>query len=431
MLKMRFLYYIKTSPLLLLLIMLSGLMLVINKIMMNSRHSSTVYSKYYRGRSDVFYPKVPRYKYVRNYKPVENGHLQQLNVPIIDVALSYDKFKDVIPRTAFYGTRFIDGSYQDVIVVLAEVKTSTLEQNLIVSCQWSSQYSSTVRVIPDPIKRWLQRNKKGYTHFFAMIYCFGLKPNPTISRDVKIIYETNGAYMSVNTEKSLHFLNNASHTKKENSILVCATVYGHPSRFEEWLRYQKTIGVDKVHLNVQVSFVAGMERYQFLSESITNGFVEVEVWKQYLENNEIFYYSQSLIYQDCVMRYQSSFEYAVMVDYDDFFIPVIPHKKDIHYYINRIFDKRTASIKLPWIELPCAVRNYTYLVDGNVTQTFNGRDVRLKRAESKSIHRLSAVDIVSIHRAYKIVPGYVNGQVKGVNLAYFAHIRPRKRLCVL
>lgn len=415
------------------LIMLSGLVLVINQIMMHTRHTSTVYSKYYLGGSSLLHPEVPRYKYTTNQKLVENGHLKRSKyVPISDVATSYDKFKDVIPRTAYYGSRYIDGSNQDIIVVLAEVNASILEQNLIISCQWNDQYSTSVKIIPDPIMGWIQHNKKGYTHFFAMIYCFGLNPNPIISSDVvKIIYKTNGAYMSVNTEKSLRLLNNASHTKIVDSVMVCATMYGHPVRFEEWLRYQKTVGVDKIHLSVQVSFITGIERYQFLRESLANDFVEVEVWKQYLKNNEIFYYSQSLIYQDCVMRYQSSFEYAMMVDYDDFFIPVVANKKDIHYYVNRVFDENTASIKLPWIELPCAVRNYTFLVDGNVTQTFSRGDIRIKRTENKCIHRLNAVDIISIHQAYKIMPGYVNGQVEGVNLAYFAHIRPRKRFCTV
>lgn len=415
---------------LVILIALSGLILVINQIWMHTRHTTTVYSKYYRGGSRLLLPTISQYKHNRNYIPSQS--VKRLKYfPISDVASSYDKFKEVIPRTAYFGSRYIDGSNQDVTVVLAEVNTSILAQNLIIACQWKHQFSTSIKIVPDPIMQWIQHNKKGYSHFFAMIYCFGLTPNPIISSDVKIIYKTNGGYESVNTEKSLRLLNNASHTKEVDSVVVCATMYGHPVRFEEWLRYQKTIGVDKVHLSVQVSFIAGIEWYPFLRESLANGFVVVEVWKQYLNFNEIFYYSQSLIYQDCVMRYQSSFEYAMIVDYDDFFIPVVPKRKDVHYYVNRIFDENTASVRLPWVELPCAVRNYTILFDGNVTQTFSRGDVRIKRTEKKCIHRLSAVDLISIHQAYKIMPGYVNSQVEGVNLAYFAHIRPRKWLCTV
>lgn len=415
------------------LIVFTGLILAVNQIVMHIRHTSTVYHKYYQDGSQYSFNLLQR-NTKKIHEHVSTGHVQLKFVPVSDVASSYHIFKDVIPRTAYYGSRYIAGSNQDVVVVLAEVNANILEQKLILSCLWNNQYSTTVKVVRDPIMKWVQNNKRGYTHFFAMIYCFGLKRNKISGHDViKIIYRTStdGVYMSVDTEKPLRSLNNASCIKKVNSVLVCATMYGHPVRFEEWLRYQKTIGVDSVHLSVQMSFVTDIEHYPFLTESLANGFVKLEVWKQYLKDSEIFYHSQSLIYQDCVMQYQSSFEFAVMIDYDDFFIPVVPNERDIHYYVNRAFDKNTASIKLPWIELPCAVRNHSFLVDGNITQTFSRHDVRIKRTENKSIHRLDAVDIISIHQAYKVVPGYVKVEVKGVDFAYFAHIRPRKRLCTV
>lgn len=415
------------------LIVLSGLILAINQVVMHIRHTSTVYNKYYH---DGLQYSVNSNLLQRNVKKVHEpvSAEPKLFVPVNDVASSYHIFKDVIPRTAYYGSRYIAGSDQDVVIVLAEVSGNILDQELIMSCLWNNQYSTTVKVIRDPIMRWVRNNKQGYTHFFAMIYCLGLKWSTISGNDVvKIIYraQVDGVYRSVDTEKPLRLLNNASCIKKVDSILVCATMYGHPVRFEDWLRYQKTIGVDRVHLSVQVSFVAGIERYPFLIESLANEFVKLEVWKQYLKENEIFYHSQSLVYQDCVMQYQCSFEYAAMIDYDDFFIPVIPSKRDIHYYVNRVFDKNTASVRFPWIELPCAVRNHSFLVDGNITQTFSKQDLRIKRIENKSIHRLSAVELISIHQAYKVMPGYVKVQVKGVDFAYFTHIRPRKRLCTV
>lgn len=423
---MRFLY----SPFL--VIALSGLILAINEVMRHIRHSPVVFH-YYKDRSHHRL-RNPKFFYHNFRKKIMDNEHESVDhfSPVIDVASNYDIFHDVIPRTAYYGGRYIGESNQDVVVVLAEVSATVLKENLIRSCLWNNQRSTGVKIIEDPIMRWVQVYKQGYTHFFAMVYCFGLRVNSVSTKDVvKIIYraQKGGGYRSVDTEHQLRFLNNASHTKQSNSVLVCTTMYGHPVRFEEWLRYQKTIGVDKVHVGVQLSFVTGMEQYPFLTESIANGFVEVEIWKQYLGVDEIFYYSQSLIYQDCVMRYQSSFEYAVMVDYDDFFVPVVSNKRDIHYYTSHFFEEHIASIRLPWIELPCTVRNYSFLVDGNVTQTYSEQDFRIKRKEHKSIHRLSAVEIVSIHQASKIIPGYVEIQVEGVHVAYFSHIRPRKEFC--
>lgn len=412
-----------------LFIALIGLVLIVNQILIHIRHNSTVYRKYYHDgpQNSLIYASVLQSPN-KTLESISTGQFSK-TVPIHNVGSNYDKFNDVIPRTAYYGVRYIAGSKQNVVIVLAEVSATILEQKLIVSCGWKNQYSTAVKVVTDPLMRWIQKNKRGYTHFFAIIYCFGL----TIIRNdvVKIIYKsgTDGPYRSVDTEKSVRLLNNASHIKKVNSVLACATMYGHPIRFEEWLRYQKTLGVDGIHLNVQLSFVVGIEKYPFLIESLQNEFVKIEVWKQYLKSSAIFYYSQSLIYQDCVMQYQASFEYIMMVDYDDFFIPAVPNQKNVHYYVNRFFNERTASVRLPWIELPCAVKNYTFLVDGNVTQTFSTQDTRIKRRESKSIHRLNAVDIVSIHQAFKVLPGYSKVQIEGVNLAYFAHIRPRTPLC--
>lgn len=359
------------------------------------------------------------YPYVPNYQPGhKSSHLTiGLNFGAITQVAHYDVHKDVIPRTAYYNGQFV--------TVLAEVNAKVLEQDLILSCQIKNHYSTHVQVVHDPIMKWVQNNKRGYTHFFAVIYCYGLGKNDNDT--VKILYSPENSdtvYRSIGTEKSFHILSDGS-LINSNSVIVCVTMYGHPVRFDEWLRYQKTIGVDKVHISAQMSFFVRMEDYPFLIESLANGFVRVEVWKRYLKENEIFYHSQSLVYQDCVLRYQSSFEYAMMADYDDFFIPLIPTESNIHYYLREMFvSKNIASVSLPWIEYHCEPSNYTFLADGNVTDTL--RQDFSRRLEHKSIHRLNAVSIVSIHSAYKIKPGY---EVRDVNLAYFAHVRPRKWLC--
>ena len=244
-----------------------------------------------------------------------------------------------------------------------------------------------------------------------------------------MVYRTGGnaTYRVVRTENSLHVLTEDS--PKKNSLVICATMYGHPTRFDEWLRYQKTIGVDMVHINVQVSFVVDMEQYPFLMESQSNGFVKLEVWKEYLGHTEIFYHSQSLIYQDCLLKYKHSFEYAMMIDYDEFFIPTLSGKNDIHHYLKLFFSsEKTASVAVPWIQYHCEPLNYTTLVDGNITSTLSGQSSE-KRREAKSIHRLEFVEIVSIHKAYKTLAGYSMYGLHGVHQGYIAHIRPNKRKC--
>lgn len=439
--KMRFNFRI----VILLVIVISGSMLFMNHVLMRLRHSSVVYQNYFRtisqhrfiNKKHSLQLTVPHSESKKKDRSIYvHSHLKTAEVlPVIHVASSYTNNKDVIPRTVYYDRRFVDGIVQDVITILAEVDAKILKHNLLASCQLNDEYSAGIKVIPDPIMKWIQTHKKGYTHFFTIIYCLGLQRNAVIKGDgkVKVIYKSgsSGKYRSVDAENSLHIKSGtSSHANKSNSLVVCATMYGHPTRFDEWLRYQKTIGVDMVHVSAQVSFFVSMELYPFLTESLKNGFVKIEVWKQYLKENEIFYHSQSLVYQDCVMRYRHSFEYAMMIDYDDFFIPLMD-KKDIHYYLKHFFaSSNTASIRLPWIQYHCKPLNYSYasLVDGNITQILSGQDLD-RRLESKSIHKLNAVEIVSIHSAYTTLPGYAIEKFSAVHLAYFAHIKPSRVKC--
>lgn len=420
-----------TKYLSLLLIVFSGLMILINHTFLNIRNNSILFDMYYKD------PPIHKDGYNLWHNSMQDsfiadaldGHMDSKSLPIFHVLFKYTRYKDLIPRRAYYSYQLIDGVYQTVIIVLAEVSANVIQQNLIESCQLNGQYSTSVKVIRDPIMRWIQTYKKGYTHFFTIIHCLGFHIGKNSHENtITIVYRTerNTTYRSVNTENTLHV---PSSPQKKNSLVVCSTMYGHPVRFDEWLRYHKTIGVDMIHVNAQVSFAVAMEQYPFLVECLANGFVKVEVWKRYLKKNEIFYHSQSLLYQDCLLRYRDSFEYAMMIDYDDFFIPVTPNKIDIDYYLKQFFnDDEIASIALPWIQYHCEPLNYSNLVDGNVTRVLSGQSLK-KRLEFKSIHKLKAVEVVSIHKAYRTAPGYRVETLYGIHLAYIAHIRPDKPKC--
>ena len=58
------------------------------------------------------------------------------------------------------------------------------------------------------------------------------------------------------------------------SIVTCmAVLYGTPPLLDEVIRYQKTIGVDHVHMIAEPSILAsGALDYQFVKESLANGF---------------------------------------------------------------------------------------------------------------------------------------------------------------
>lgn len=414
-----------------LILVFSVVMLIANIIFTRVRHETITYHKYFHRKPQRSFSNIDHHDTHISLSEESNEHSRRILSSTLYIASSYTIFNEVIPRTAYYESKLVDSVWQGILVVLAEVKHTIIEDNLIISCQVNNQFSTHLKVIPDPLMNWIKTRKKGYTHFFTLIYCYGFKKETAQGTDsVSIIYRTHleGSYRSVKTESSLKDNLHTIMGRVPGSVVVCATMYGHPARFDEWLRYQKTIGINMVHVSAQVSFMVSMEQYPFLAESLMNGFVKIQVWKEYLKEDQIFYHSQSLVYQDCLMQYKHKFEYVMMIDYDDFFIPVISKKTDIHYYIDKFFTASTGSVRLPWIQYHCKPMNYTSLVDGNVTSILSGQDLN-KRLESKSIHRSDAVEIVSIHRAYKTKPGHRIEKINGVNLTYFAHIRPSKRRC--
>ena len=227
-----------------------------------------------------------------------------------------------------------------------------------------------------------------------------------------------------------HFLvfnnmdNNPTPLRGNNSIVQCTCLFDHPPRFNEWLIYQKTLGFDRVHLNVDKSFADNATTiYPLLAEGLKNGFVVMEVWSKSIDT--IFYHSQLVKIEDCVMRYRGLFDYAFVLDYDDFITPLIPEHKDIHYYVKEMFpDHSIGSAALQWVDLRGVLDlvSFSQLKDVNVTKTLKSvRSIAIPAG--KSAYRLSAILMPSVHIARLLLPSYKVNHVNGKTLLYIAHVR--------
>ena len=202
-------------------------------------------------------------------------------------------------------------------------------------------------------------------------------------------------------------------------------MYGHPPRFNEWLKYQKTIRVNRVHLNVERSFAENVTQvYPFLGEALKSGFVTMEVWE--------YRYSHSIKIQDCVMRHKGIFDYAFVQDYDDFFTPMVLNQVDIHYYLDRLFvNGNLGCVIIRWKAYNCKPNPdlLKEIKDGNVTKSVNLNSFRMHKW-GKAISRLDGVDIVSIHHTVPIlIHNYTLLNINNMAQAYMAHIRPIERKC--
>ena len=336
----------------------------------------------------------------------------------------------VVPRRAYYDNRIsLNRNPRSILVILTEVEDATV--NDIVACQINGFYSQSVNLIQEDLS-WIRIHRQGHTHCLVTVQCLGLPVEAIVQgSNTSIIYKKSedSFHSRVQTEKPLLI---TMPSLKSGSVVVCCTLFGHPKRFDEWLMYQKTIGVDLVKLNVHSSFSQrATQIYPYLNEALRNGFVQMETWKDII-GNRFYYYSKIVKYQDCVYSFMNTFEYALFFDHDEFLNPLIPGATDVHYYLDRLFRKKwIGSVYLPWKQMQCAPEPeaLSSLSDGNLTSILSG-NASYWRTQRKCAHRLRAVDSVNIHNVRLLLPGYrINYLEKEEHIVYVAHNRKNAKPC--
>ena len=321
------------------------------------------------------------------------------------------------------------GKSRDVVCILADISDYSFRKDIVTSCELNGHKSKRVNIYKDPGIGWLKRNCPEITHFFAIVECYGLPHSAIFNGSIAyVVYKErkNKSLVRVKVEHPLLFNNldnKPTPMRGNNSIVLCTCMYNHPPRFNEWLIYQKTLGFDRVHLNVDKSFADNaIIIYPFLAEGLKSGFVEMEVWSNPLDT--IFNYSYSVKIQDCVMRYRGVFDYAFVLDSDEFITPLIPEQINIHYYIKEMFrDNSIGCATLQWVDLhgELDLGAFSQLKDGNVTKTLKSIH-GIRRPEGKSVYKISAILMSGIHVARLLLPSYKWRGVKET-LLYMAHIR--------
>ena len=347
----------------------------------------------------------------------------------------------VVPRRVYYDNRFDSGKPRDLVVILAEVHDDAVDT--ILACELDGTLSESFRMLKERTS-WARRVYPQYVHLTIILQCIGLPQDVIFNGSIaRVIYKKKDEifYSRVTSERPL-FLHGGSHdpstpTKGKGSIVVCTTMYGHPDKFDQWLMYQKYLGVEQVHVNAHPSFSEGATgTYPFLNESLRNGFAQMDAWNPIIGTRAIFH-NQFLKYQDCLNRHIGVFEFGLFCDYDDFFNPVITGKKDIHYYFSEffsadagfIFSSSVGTACMAWRQMKCGpiksrVKDVPY---GNLTSILSSSQSKM-RDEKKCAHRLSAAVMVEIHGVIALLSNYemVKSSQK---LAYMAHNRDSTKEC--
>ena len=329
----------------------------------------------------------------------------------------------LLPRAAFFDKR-VRGKNKNATVILAHIAKIPLN---LVACIIDDHITREVMVKSLGLNKWIHMHHPQCTHDNVVIFCYNTSARN--NSEVLIMYENPRNALELFTTESEHplFVPKSREKSKTfaSSVVVCTTVYDTPMYFGAWLRYQKTLGVDLVYINAMESFLSSKAfNDTFFQDSLSSGFVQLKVWKEYLNPEALFYHSQALYYQNCIFRFQGVYDYAIMGDTDDF---LIPSGGQIHQILQDIFNPnpKLGSIQLNWIRYfePMGGFNLTKdtIADGNLTRYVNA-SLAKDEHNHKSIHKLSVTSEVGVHIVSEQMKGYKWIHAPR-NILYMAHIK--------
>ena len=337
------------------------------------------------------------------------GHKHNLSLPT----------KDVIVRSVYWDNRHRDG-HKGASVFMIEILRTALERRSIVGCKVGSNFTRTLGTRPVHNVAWVHQRHPECTYDMAMIDCYDVVAENGSS--AYIYYKLNStAVIAIESERPLFIPAPRVPPRKgkASTVMACTVVYGTPPLMEHWLRYQRTIGIDHVYIIAEESFKeAGNLEKNSLKEMMRSGYLSVEIWKPYLTSKEIFYHSQMLGYEDCIYRFQGTYDYLMATDPDIFDVLLVPGQPFIHYYAEKWCSKGSCVFKLIQYFYDCGISDVG--ADGNVTAHLLSNK-HFDRREGKSGHKISAVVDIGIHLAFGILPGYDRVKIPPKK-AYWAHI---------
>ena len=336
--------------------------------------------------------------------------------------------RDIIVRSAYFDDRPRSG-HKTTVVFLIEVRISILKQNLITGCAVGQHVNTDHKqfeVRPLIQTGWVHRTFPELSHDTLFVNCYDM-PVQNGSKGF-VLYRRNARTTCVESERPVMIP--APHPvlprgQQFTIAVCCAPIFGTPALFTDWLRYQRTIAFDHVHLIIEEDTFTGFDNEE-LKRAIQEGFVTIDVWKHWLNESEIFYHSQVLAHEDCIYRLRGTFDYIMLLDADEFFTPRVINKSRIHHYVQKCCGRSCGS---------CHFREYMYYPDcglkgeagkdGNITAQLVSYVYREQRSEGKSFHRSSAIVDTGCQRGLEHIRGY-RGVEFPAEMAYVAHVRGQK-----
>ena len=338
--------------------------------------------------------------------PLEQNWIKKINTDLVLHSIYFD--------------RRPQKSHSNATIIFMSVLEEYRER--ILGCEVDRVLQVQSEVVDIILSNWIKMNFNT-THTDCFLYCYDVH----IQEDtiINVLYNKSGTIMKEPIQTEIVI---PSHETEEEAVMVCATGFGEVQHLDEWLTYQRTVGVKFIHLNVNPSFLINLNKSSLLQNLTDTGYIKIVVWKNCLNESQVFYYSQSLKYQDCVLRYQGKYKYMMVIDFDEYFIP-LGKNKDVLSYAKSLITGRYGSVELYRPHYYCMASNANTTAmpkDGNLTELYN-TSILVVRDGGKSIHLMKALEVTSVHHYGRLFPAYIylNRKYSSDSIhCYVAHLKP-------
>ena len=337
----------------------------------------------------------------------------------------------LIVRAAYQDPRPRDNFHNvTVFLVVIDKKLLARKRDGIVACGTTDDVSTVLGIRLVQNVDWLHREFPKLTHDLAMIDCFGL--HKIDSGDPAFLWyrlmDGGDLYRVESEQPYLVPLPKEDEKQNKLTIVVCMEVLrGLSSFIREFVRYYKHLGVDHIYMMAEESFVSSgaLEADEFIQKALMEGFISFSVWHYWLGDGQVYHFSQMLSHENCIYRFQGTYDYALLVDSDDHFIPLVPNQKKLDYYAKRFCEK--GACMFHWIEYyPDCGQDWSKLgPNGNVTNTILSHASNIPPGWKKSMYRISAALDAGTHHPYQLMKGFESVIVPS-NKAYVAHVRKNR-----
>ena len=345
---------------------------------------------------------------VRDFPYIKNGN--DLSTFDSFVNFPFPLSKDLVLFNAFMDSR-MHGSFTNTTMIFFGASKMVVKEDMVFGCGVGKIIARhfTVRFVYEDhlMHDWLGEDKFPYEQL--VVECYDV---PVASGDKAFLLYRTSSGLSVIFYTAEEVVVPAPRVTPRGShdfsVVVCTKAHTKAVTWmPEFLKYQKTLGVDHVHLSVLDKYVMDeglrnqLSNDSFFVKQVKENFISVQLWDEWFEEDEWYVHGTIMMYLDCLYRYRGTYDYVSFMDSDDFFtvrVPGMSYKDMIAKYCTAA---STGSCIFKWLWYYPGICGMKSKVseDGNVTAVIVPHHPEEVQKNMKSIHLSAAIVDSSFHDA--------------------------------